>query len=238
VRGKRAKRLLRGCALGFAAALACAVVTGVLIANGLIGALERLTTAPPVTPLPLNTALANIHSLRAAFQLENAVGETLLAGEAIFSVQHTLADIYATWRSSSGESAYLRVDGLWYARDGLDWSAAENIPPILRAFESAQSLDDLLHVLNLALTENMAEWSLLDTATDAGRRVERYMRPLSDLTPWEAWLGAEAVEAEITLGMRDHLPYQIRYTVRKGGERLTLTITLSSFNDPLDIAKP
>lgn len=229
------RRLLRGCGLALAAALLCAVVTGLIIGNSLIGALERLTTAPPVTALPFHQALSGIHTLRANVRLQDSTGATLLAGEAIFAAQPPPADLYITWRGAGGETTLLYVNGGWYRLDG---SAAESVPPMLRAFESAQSLDDVLRAIGLMLREDMAGWTLRDTTTDSGRQVEIYTRPLADLAPWDAWLGAESGEAEITQGIRDHLPYQIRYTLRQGDELLTLTIALSSFNDPLVIASP
>jgi hypothetical protein len=224
--------------LAFAAALGCAVVAGVLIANHLIGALERLTTPPDVTAQPQNMALANVRTLRAAALLQTAAGDTLLAGEAIFAGQASPAEMYVTWRAGGDESAFLRVDGLWYSRAGLGWSATDSIPQILRAMEAAQSLNDLLDIIGLPLSEAMAGWTPLATATDAGRRVQIYTRPLPQLAPWDAWLGAESGNVEILIGALDHLPYQIRYTVIRGDETLILTITLSSFNDPLDIARP
>lgn len=234
--GVRARsRLLRGCLLLFGVALLCAVAAGVLIANNLIGALEQLTTAPPVTALPLNAALVGIHSLRAAVRVETSAGETLLAGEAIFAPP---ADIYATWRAAGGEAAYVRADGVWYQRAGLDWSATERVPPILSAFEDAATLHDLLSIIGLMLSDDMAGWRPLDTSTEAGRRVRTYARSLQSLTPWDVWLGVESVDAEVMLGMLDHLPYQIRYTVRGEDETRIITITLSGFNDPLDIASP
>lgn len=261
-------RYLRSLFILVGVGLCCALISGLLIGSHLVNNLNNWSSSQTdvsITPIPMADALAAITSLRMSFRAETADNTFLMTGNAIFiapddSSETRIPDFYLHWNliSPPDEQELLLSQGKLFSRSGIQdkWTrntalAGEALDMIITpAITDGAGLSSvILPLLGIQLSDGMAGWTSLSQTDIDGQPMQLYQQDDMSILIWQLLMPQyrdifHSAAAELSMGLRDHLPYRLRYTLFLGdtlndpNEALTFTITLGGFNEPVMLVDP
>lgn len=261
-------RYLRSLFILMSVGLLCALISGLLIGSHLVNNLNDWSNSQPhvsTTPIPMADALAAITSLRMTFRAETADDTVLMTGNAIFiapddSSASRIPDFYLHWNliNPPDEQELLLSQGQLFSRRGSqgDWMrntalAGEALDMIITpAITDGAGLSSvILPLLGIQLSDGMSGWTPLSQTDIDGQPMQVYKQDNMSVLIWQLLMPQyrdifHSAAAELSMGLRDNLPYRLRYALFLGdmsndpNEALTFTITLGGFNEPVMLVDP